>query len=164
MKVLKKNSAGDEVKIVQYLIGYTTKLGIFTSGLESKIIALQKEYGLIPDGIVGNDTYCAIAEKSPILKKKKGKTKFALILLAIILVAGVIVGLITKSDTEAFNMTYFLLIVGIGAGLVVLYFLTKALKNMYDKSFCYLKVLLSTQLFQLLQNLHHFLSFQSAHS
>lgn len=74
MKLLKKNSTGKEVKIVQYLIGYTTKLGTFTSTLESKVITLQKNYGLTPDGIVGNDTYCALAEESPILKKKSGKS------------------------------------------------------------------------------------------
>ena len=74
MKLLKLNSTGKEVKIVQYIIGYTTKLGTFTSTLESKVITLQKEYGLTPDGIVGNDTYCALAEKCPILKKKSGKS------------------------------------------------------------------------------------------
>ena len=73
MKLLKKNSTGKEVKIVQYLIGYTTKLGTFTSTLESKVITLQKKYGLTPDGVVGNDTYCALAEESPILKKKSGE-------------------------------------------------------------------------------------------
>ena len=74
MKLLKKNSTGKEVKIVQYLIGYTSKLGTFTSTLESKIITFQKEQGLTPDGIVGNDTYYALGAASPILKKKKGKT------------------------------------------------------------------------------------------
>lgn len=74
MKLLKKNSTGKEVKIVQYLIGYTTKLGTFTSTLESKIITFQKEQGLTPDGIVGNDTYYALGAAAPILKKKKGKT------------------------------------------------------------------------------------------
>ena len=74
MKLLKKNSTGKEVKIVQYLIGYTSKLGTFTSTLESKIITFQKEQGLIPDGIVGNDTYYALGAAAPILKKKKGKT------------------------------------------------------------------------------------------
>lgn len=74
MKLLKKNSTGKEVKIVQYLIGYTSKLGTFTSTLESKIITFQKEQGLTPDGIVGNDTYYALGAAAPILKKKKGKT------------------------------------------------------------------------------------------
>lgn len=74
MKLLKKNSTGKEVKIIQYLIGYTSKLGTFTSTLENKIITFQKEQGLTPDGVVGNDTYYALGAAAPILKKKKGKT------------------------------------------------------------------------------------------
>lgn len=74
MKLLKRNSTGKEVKIIQYLIGYTSKLGTFTSTLENKIIAFQKEQGLTPDGVVGNDTYYALAAAAPVLKKRKGKT------------------------------------------------------------------------------------------
>ena len=69
MRTLKEGHSGDDVKIIQYLIGYTSKLGTFTNALTKKVVAFQKSNGLVPDGVVGNDTLYALGNCAPVLKK-----------------------------------------------------------------------------------------------
>ena len=71
MRILKEGRSGDDVKIIQYLIGYTSKLGTFTSALTNKVITFQKSNGLVPDGIVGNDTRYMLAVNAPVLRQSR---------------------------------------------------------------------------------------------
>ena len=58
MKVIKKGSKGNAVKVWQIIVGATSD-GNFGSGTESKTIAWQKNHGLTPDGIVGKNSWKA---------------------------------------------------------------------------------------------------------
>lgn len=58
MKVIKKGSKGNAVKIWQIIVGANPD-GKFGSGTESKTIAWQKNHGLTQDGIVGKNTWKA---------------------------------------------------------------------------------------------------------
>lgn len=60
---------------------------------------------------------------------KNFKKYFSLILLVLILGGGAIAGLLTKKDGESFNLTIFLIVVGVGVSLIVLYWLSKVLKS-----------------------------------
>ena len=58
MKVIKKGSKGNAVKVWQIIVGANPD-GRFGSGTESKTIAWQKNHGLAPDGIVGKNSWKA---------------------------------------------------------------------------------------------------------
>ena len=58
MKVIKKGSKGNAVKVWQIIVGANPD-GRFGSGTEGKTIAWQKNHGLTPDGIVGKNTWKA---------------------------------------------------------------------------------------------------------
>ncbi|MBO4413041.1 MAG: type IV secretory system conjugative DNA transfer family protein [Clostridia bacterium] len=60
------------------------------------------------------------------MKSKKEK-KFVLIMSILVLIGSVIVGFATKPETEIFNTTNFLLVIGIGGGLLLFYVLLKIL-------------------------------------
>lgn len=63
------------------------------------------------------------------MKKKKGV--LVLVLIVFIVVAAIVVGILTKDEEaeSAFNLTAFLGVAGAGLGLMLLYWLSKVLKN-----------------------------------
>lgn len=70
---MKKGDTGKLIKIAQYMIGYTKELGVFTKGLEDRVINFQKLNGLKPNGVINNDTFYELISSAPIAKKSKIK-------------------------------------------------------------------------------------------
>lgn len=67
MKTIKKGSKGDEVKVLQLVIGVTSD-GIFGNNTQSALKAWQSKNGLSADGIAGPKTWAKIVDKAPMLK------------------------------------------------------------------------------------------------
>lgn len=67
MKTIKKGSRGDEVKVIQLVIG-TTADGIFGANTASSLKRWQSQHGLIADGIVGKNTWKKVVACAPMLK------------------------------------------------------------------------------------------------
>ena len=61
--MLKKGDRGEQVKVVQQMLGITAD-GIFGSGVESSVKKFQSNNGLIADGIVGSKTYETLVNKT----------------------------------------------------------------------------------------------------
>ena len=70
--VLRQGSAGQDVITLQYLLDVISEYypgipapvqdGIFGSGTKQAVVAFQQRMGLVPDGIVGRDTWNALYE------------------------------------------------------------------------------------------------------
>lgn len=67
MKTIKKGAKGDEVKIIQLIVG-TTADGIFGSKTKSALKTWQSKNGLSADGIAGPKTWAKAAAVAPMLK------------------------------------------------------------------------------------------------
>lgn len=67
MKTIKKGAKGDEVKVLQLIVGVTSD-GIFGSKTETALKTWQKNNGLTADGIAGAKTWAKVVEKAPTLK------------------------------------------------------------------------------------------------
>lgn len=70
MKTIKKYSKGDEVKVLQLVLGFTGKDvdGKFGKNTEKALKAWQKKNGLTADGVAGEKTWTKVAEIAPTLK------------------------------------------------------------------------------------------------
>lgn len=68
MKTIKKGNKGNEVKILQLIVG-TTADGIFGSKTKSALKTWQSKNRLSADGIAGPKTWAKIASTAPMLKK-----------------------------------------------------------------------------------------------
>ena len=66
MKTIKKGSKGDEVKVLQLVLGVTSD-GIFGTKTQSALKTWQKKNGLSADGVAGAKTWVKVAEKAPML-------------------------------------------------------------------------------------------------
>ena len=67
MKTIKKGSKGDEVKVLQLIVGATDD-GVFGSKTKDAVKKWQKANGLSADGIAGPKTWAKIASVAPMLK------------------------------------------------------------------------------------------------
>ena len=61
--------------------------------------------------------------------KSKKERKFVLIMFIVSLVAGIVFGFLSANETEFFNLTSFLLVVGIVGGLLLFYVMLKVLNT-----------------------------------
>lgn len=74
VKLLKRGSAGDDVKELQQLLndaGASPRLSVdgqFGPGTERAVISFQRRRGLIADGLVGSKTICALRNNPSISK------------------------------------------------------------------------------------------------
>ena len=66
MKTIKKGSKGDEVKVLQLVLGVTSD-GIFGAKTQSALKTWQKKNGLSADGVAGAKTWAKVVEKAPML-------------------------------------------------------------------------------------------------
>lgn len=67
MKTIKQGSKGDEVKVLQLVIGVKDD-GIFGNNTKSALKKWQKKYGLSSDGIAGAQTWGKMADIAPTIK------------------------------------------------------------------------------------------------
>jgi len=67
MKTIRKGSKGDEVKVLQLILGVADD-GIFGNKTQTALKTWQAKYGLTVDGIAGSKTWNKIVEKAPTLK------------------------------------------------------------------------------------------------
>lgn len=67
MKTIKKGSKGDEVKILQLIVG-TTADGIFGANTQTALKTWQKKYNLSADGIAGPKTWAKVVDIAPLVK------------------------------------------------------------------------------------------------
>ena len=73
---LRMGNTGDLVKVAQYLTGFASSKnanGIFSDAFFAHIQNWQLNNGLTADGIIGNNTWTKIAEKTPICSTSKNK-------------------------------------------------------------------------------------------
>ena len=70
MITIKKGSKGNEVKVLQLILGFTNKEvdGIFGSKTQAALKTWQKNNGLTADGVAGTKTWAKILAKAPTLK------------------------------------------------------------------------------------------------
>ena len=73
MKTIKKGSKGDEVKVLQLIIGCTSD-GIFGNKTRSVLKTWQEKYGLSADGIAGKNTWTKIVDIAPTIKSGSSGT------------------------------------------------------------------------------------------
>ena len=64
MKTIRKGDTGEEVKVLQSIIGVTAD-GIFGPVTESRVKEWQREHNLFPDGIVGPKTWAILNTINP---------------------------------------------------------------------------------------------------
>lgn len=69
MQTLKRGSKGDEVKVLQYLLGSLTPDGIFGISTESMVKGYQDRNQLEDDGIVGKRTWEKLAQTSKTIRR-----------------------------------------------------------------------------------------------
>jgi peptidoglycan hydrolase-like protein with peptidoglycan-binding domain len=67
MKTIKKGSKGDEVKVLQLIVGVTAD-GIFGSKTKTAVKNWQKKNGLSADGVAGPKTWAKVVDIAPMLK------------------------------------------------------------------------------------------------
>ena len=67
MKTIKKGSRGDDVKVLQLIIGATDD-GVFGAKTKDLLQKWQEQNGLSADGIAGAKTWAKVVNKAPMLK------------------------------------------------------------------------------------------------
>ncbi len=67
MKTIKKGAKGDEVKVLQLIVG-TKDDGVFGSKTKTALKNWQKKYNLSADGIAGPKTWAKVADIAPTIK------------------------------------------------------------------------------------------------
>lgn len=109
MKTIKKGAKGDQVKVAQYLLGFSERekaTGSFDKGFESHVKAWQEKNKLEADGIIGPLSYAKMAELAPLCttsKNKKGAEVCAIQILLGGLVIDGIYGTKTKNAVATFQ-------------------------------------------------------------
>ena len=71
LATIRKNSKGDLVRVAQYLTGsdtVNTTAGVFTDAFAEEVENWQKAHGLTADGIIGQNTWAAIAQNAPTVR------------------------------------------------------------------------------------------------
>lgn len=102
LKTIKQGSAGDLVKVAQYLSGFADREkadGVFNANFVAHVCTWQRTNNLTPDGVIGKDTWTKIAEKAPLCTTSKNKTSAATCAVQI-LVGGLTVDGIYGSKTK----------------------------------------------------------------
>lgn len=66
MKTIKKGSKGDEVKVLQLILGVTAD-GVFGNKTRSALKTWQSKNGLSADGVAGPKTWAKVVDKAPML-------------------------------------------------------------------------------------------------
>lgn len=105
LPTIKKHSKGDAVKIAQILSGYSGESGEFDIYFDSYIRSFQLNHNLIADGVVGEQTWRAIAAEAPIVSIKtlrQGKYAMAVQMLVGVDADGIF-GNKTKAAVVAFQ-------------------------------------------------------------
>lgn len=67
MKTIRKGSRGDDVKVIQFIVGVTAD-GIFGVNTKSALKRWQSQHGLTVDGIAGKNTWRAVSSCAPTLR------------------------------------------------------------------------------------------------
>ena len=70
MAVLKEGSQGTEVKVLQSYLGLTPD-GFFGAATHKSVVAMQKDWNLTADGIVGDETWAIVHSKNTWLRNNK---------------------------------------------------------------------------------------------
>lgn len=73
LKTIKQGDTGVEVKVAQYLIGWSFAHadGIFSETFESEVKGWQKNHSLPEDGIIGPDTWKTLSDAMPTVSTSK---------------------------------------------------------------------------------------------
>lgn len=79
LKTIKQGSTGREVVIAKYLTGYQKMKADnkFDAAFVAKVCAWQRQHGLTPDGIIGPNTWQALANAAPTCSTSKNKDREA---------------------------------------------------------------------------------------
>lgn len=88
LKTIEHGDLGNEVAVAQYLIGfagYDNADGIFNADMVAKVIAWQAAHNLTPDGVIGPDTWRAIAADAPTCSTAKNRMSAATCALQLLL-------------------------------------------------------------------------------
>ena len=102
MQTIKRGSKGEEVKVLQYLLGNLTPDGICGGNTESTVKGYQDKYQLEDDGIVGKQTWAKLAQTAKTIRRTDaGNEVYALQLLL-----GVYADGIFGPNTEQAVMAY----------------------------------------------------------
>ena len=110
LATIKVGSSGNVVKIAQYLMGAASRkkaTGKYVSSNTSFVKSWQSKHGLAADGIIGKDTWTAIAKAAPTCSTSKNTTSAATCALQLVLDAGLdadgIFGSKTKKAVAAYQ-------------------------------------------------------------